>query len=54
MSDRIRVLVVDDSAFVRKAVGRMLATADDIEVVGFAQATARRAWRSRASCGRTW
>jgi two-component system chemotaxis response regulator CheB len=31
------VLVVDDSAFVRKAVGRMLATADDIEVVGFAR-----------------
>ena len=37
MSDRIRVLVVDDSAFVRKAVGRMLAVADDIEVVGFAK-----------------
>jgi two-component system chemotaxis response regulator CheB len=37
VSDRIRVLVVDDSAFVRKAVGRMLATADDIEVVGFAR-----------------
>jgi two-component system chemotaxis response regulator CheB len=37
MSDRIRVLVVDDSAFVRKAVGRMLATADDIEVVGYAK-----------------
>jgi two-component system chemotaxis response regulator CheB len=34
---KIRVLVVDDSAFVRKAVGRMLATADDIEVVGFAK-----------------
>jgi two-component system, chemotaxis family, protein-glutamate methylesterase/glutaminase len=37
MSDRIRVLVVDDSAFVRKAVGRMLAAADDIEVVGYAK-----------------
>jgi two-component system chemotaxis response regulator CheB len=37
MSHRIRVLVVDDSAFVRKAVGRMLATADDIEVVGYAR-----------------
>jgi two-component system chemotaxis response regulator CheB len=37
VSQRIRVLVVDDSAFVRKAVGRMLATADDIEVVGFAR-----------------
>lgn len=36
MTPRIRVLVVDDSAFVRKAVERMLRTADDIEVVGFA------------------
>jgi two-component system chemotaxis response regulator CheB len=36
VSGRIRVLVVDDSAFVRKAVGRMLGTTDDIEVVGFA------------------
>jgi two-component system chemotaxis response regulator CheB len=35
-SGRIRVLVVDDSAFVRKAVERMLGTVDDIEVVGFA------------------
>jgi two-component system chemotaxis response regulator CheB len=33
---RIRVLVVDDSAFVRKAIERMLGTAADIEVVGFA------------------
>lgn len=33
---RIRVLVVDDSAFVRKAVTRMLATVGDIEVVGTA------------------
>jgi len=37
LNRKIRVLVVDDSAFVRKAVGRMLATADDIEVVGFAK-----------------
>jgi two-component system chemotaxis response regulator CheB len=36
MSGRIRVLVVDDSAFVRKAIERMLGTVDDIEVVGFA------------------
>ena len=36
MSGRIRVLVVDDSAFVRKAVERMLSPVDDIEVVGFA------------------
>ena len=33
---RIRVLVVDDSAFVRKAVTRMLGAVDDIEVVGTA------------------
>jgi len=33
---RIRVLVVDDSAFVRKAVTRMLGGAPDIEVVGTA------------------
>ena len=35
-SRKIRVLVVDDSAFVRKAVERMLSTAADIEVVGTA------------------
>ena len=33
---KIRVLVVDDSAFVRKAVVRMLKEAADIEVVGTA------------------
>jgi two-component system chemotaxis response regulator CheB len=33
---RIRVLVIDDSAFVRRAVERMLGAAEDIEVVGFA------------------
>ncbi|HXY38731.1 MAG TPA: chemotaxis response regulator protein-glutamate methylesterase [Vicinamibacteria bacterium] len=33
---RIRVLVIDDSAFVRKAVTRMLGGAADIEVVGTA------------------
>jgi two-component system chemotaxis response regulator CheB len=33
---KIRVLVVDDSAFVRKAVVRMLGEAGDIEVVGTA------------------
>jgi two-component system chemotaxis response regulator CheB len=34
MSDRIRVLVADDSAVIRRAVLRMLADAPDIEVVG--------------------
>ena len=33
---RIRVLVVDDSTFVRKAVARMLGEAADVEVVGTA------------------
>ena len=33
---KIRVLVIDDSAFVRKAIERMLSTADGIEIVGFA------------------
>lgn len=36
MTGKIRVLVVDDSAFVRKAIERMLGTVEDIEVVGFA------------------
>jgi two-component system chemotaxis response regulator CheB len=36
LSARIRVLVVDDSAFVRKAVERMLGSTEDIEVVGSA------------------
>jgi len=33
---KIRVLVVDDSAFVRKAIARMLNAAPDVEVVGMA------------------
>jgi two-component system chemotaxis response regulator CheB len=33
---KIRVLVVDDSTFVRQALSRMLGGADDIEVVGLA------------------
>ncbi len=36
MTDKIRVLVVDDSAFVRQALTRMLGSAPDIEVVGVA------------------
>lgn len=36
-SSRIRVLVVDDSVFVRQALVRMLATEPDIEVVGQAK-----------------
>jgi two-component system chemotaxis response regulator CheB len=35
-ASKIRVLVVDDSAFVRRAVERMLASSGDIEVVGTA------------------
>jgi two-component system chemotaxis response regulator CheB len=32
----IRVLIVDDSAFVRRALARMLGQAGDIEIVGSA------------------
>jgi len=34
MSESIRVLVVDDSAFMRRAIARMLAADPDIEIVG--------------------
>jgi len=34
---KTRVLIIDDSAFVRKAVARMLGEADDLEVVGAAE-----------------
>src|SRR5512142_578621 len=37
MSDIIRVLVVDDSAFVRKVVSQMLARSPFIDVVGVAR-----------------
>src|SRR5262249_45007184 len=36
MSDRIRVLVVDDSALMRKLIPQILASDDSIEVVGTA------------------
>ncbi|MBV9775347.1 MAG: chemotaxis response regulator protein-glutamate methylesterase [Gemmatimonadetes bacterium] len=36
MSRTIRVLLVDDSAFVRRATQRMLAPLEEVEVVGFA------------------
>lgn len=41
MSERIRVLVVDDSTFVRRAVQRMLESFPDLEVVGTAHNGAR-------------
>lgn len=34
MADRVRVLIADDSAFVRRAVERMLASVPQVEVVG--------------------
>jgi two-component system chemotaxis response regulator CheB len=37
MAKRIRVLVVDDSAFVRKVVTQMLSSSPDLEVVGAAR-----------------
>jgi two-component system chemotaxis response regulator CheB len=36
MADQIRVMVVDDSSFMRKSIERMLTT-DDIQVIGFAR-----------------
>src|SRR5688572_26146944 len=37
MGDRVRVLVVDDSAYVRKVVRQMLSASPEIEVVGVAR-----------------
>ena len=37
LSDRTRVLVVDDSAFARKVLREILATSAELEVVGFAR-----------------
>src|SRR5688572_24167070 len=37
MTSRIRVLIVDDSAFARKVLRRALATSPDIDVVGVAR-----------------
>src|SRR5690349_17347451 len=37
MSQRIRVLVVDDSALMRNLIGSILSSESDIEVVGFAR-----------------
>jgi two-component system chemotaxis response regulator CheB len=36
MTERIRLAVVDDSAFVRKAIRRMMAAEPDVEIVGIA------------------
>lgn len=36
MSDKVRVLVVDDSAFARKAISKMIESDPDLEVVGTA------------------
>jgi two-component system chemotaxis response regulator CheB len=54
MSDRlIRVLVVDDSAYVRKVLKEMLSRSPLIEVVG-AAATAEKGWKWRSVWIRTW
>ena len=50
----IRVLVVDDSAFVRQALTRMLGAAPDIEVVGTAVDGEDGAGEGAARCARTW
>ena len=50
----IRVLVVDDSAFVRQALTRMLGGATDIEVVGTAVDGKDGLREGPAPCARTW
>ncbi len=47
---QIRVLIVDDSAFMRHALGRLLVEAPDIEVVGRRLQRRRGAESSPASC----
>ena len=49
----IRVLVVDDSPFVRQALARMLGSAPDIQVVGTA-VDGKEGWRRSRRCGPTW
>ena len=53
MPEIVRVLVVDDSAYVRKVVAQMLSRSPFIEVVGTARDGARR-WRWSRSCSPTW
>jgi len=36
MSDRVRVLVIDDSAYNRRTITKMLEAIDDVEVIGYA------------------
>jgi two-component system chemotaxis response regulator CheB len=36
MSDRVRVLVVDDSAYNRRTIIKMLEEIDGVEVIGYA------------------
>jgi chemotaxis response regulator CheB len=52
MSDIVRVLVVDDSAYVRKVVSEMLARNPFVQVVA-SRATAPRHWSARRICGPT-
>ena len=48
----IRVVIADDQELVRTGFRMILDSEDDVEVVAEA-ATARRRWRSRASCDPT-
>ena len=52
MSEFVRVLVVDDSAYVRKVVGQMLSRSPFIEVVGTARDGARSARAGRGAAAR--
>ena len=39
--EKIRVMIVDDSSFVLKALGKVLGSDPEIEVVGFAEKGSR-------------
>ena len=53
MSQKIRVMLVDDHAIVRKGIAALLATEPDFEVVGEAS-TARKRSPRRRPCAPTW
>ena len=54
MKDRVRVLVVDDSALMRKLIPIILERDPDIEVVGTAMDGAFALRKIAESCARMW
>ena len=49
----ISVFLLDDHEIVRRGIGQLLETEDDIEVIGEA-GTAAQAWPASRRCGPTW